>query len=104
MVPSLSENEGSARCGAGPPDPILPPALGEGLLPMVGEHPGLVHQPPDLVGTPDTGVVPEIPNPRNQIPKRGGDLCRARAAARSGQLETGRGHARHLVLVVALGV
>ena len=32
-------------------------AVREGVLPVVGEHPGLVHQPPALVGTPDPRVV-----------------------------------------------
>ena len=57
MVFALSENEGSARRGARPSDSVLSPALGKGLRAMAGEHSGLVHQPPDLVGPSDSGVV-----------------------------------------------
>ena len=38
---------------------FFPAALGESLRAMAREHSGLVHQPPDLVGASDTGVVPK---------------------------------------------
>ncbi len=38
---------------------ILPGALGEGLPPLARQHPGLVHQPPVVVGPPQTGMVPQ---------------------------------------------
>ena len=33
---------------------------------MAGEHSRLVHQPSSVVGTPDTGLVPEISNPKSK--------------------------------------
>src|SRR5205823_8802459 len=58
MVSALSKNKRGARCRARPFDPFFPAALGEGLCSMAGEHSGLVHQPADLVGPPDPGLVP----------------------------------------------
>ena len=46
----------STRCATGA-DPLRPAALGEDLLPLDGEHPRLVHQPPALVGPSDPGLV-----------------------------------------------
>src|SRR3954452_10868709 len=102
MVFALPENEGSARCGARASDSVLSPALGKGLRAMAGKHSGLVHQPPDLVGAPDTGMVPqaEVRGRRSEV----GGLCRIRAAGGRGELGTGPGHARYLVLVLALGL
>src|SRR3954463_9271708 len=100
MVFALPENAGGARRGARSPDPVLSPALGESLCAMAGEHSGLVHQPPDLVGTSHTGVVPEIPSSKSQIPKRREHLRRRRDAAGSGELAAGSRHARYLVLVL----
>ena len=66
MVPALSENKRSAGCRARSSDPLLSSALGKSLRAMAGEHSGLVHQPPDLVGPSDTGLVPEIANPKSK--------------------------------------
>src|SRR5438045_1947066 len=109
MVPALSEDERSARGGARSSGPLFSPALGKGLRAMAREHPGLVHQPPDLVGAPDTGVVPEseVGGRRSEVRGRRsevGDLCRAEGAAGSGELDSGSGYARYLVFVVALGL
>ena len=50
---------------------FFPSALGKSLRAVAGEHSGLVHQPPGLVGTSDSGVVPEakseIRNPKSEI-------------------------------------
>ena len=65
IEPRLSEQwflrypktEGSARGRARSFDPLLSRALGKGLRAMAGEHSGLVHQPPDLVGPSHSGLV-----------------------------------------------
>ena len=50
-------SRGASRGHRALPKNALPSAaLGEGLRPLDGQHPGLVHQPPALVGTPDSGV------------------------------------------------
>jgi hypothetical protein len=36
---------------------IIPPSGREDLLPLAGEHRTLVHQPPAVVGAPDSGLV-----------------------------------------------
>src|ERR1017187_2231166 len=59
MVFALSENGGSARGGARSSHPVLSGALGKSLRAMAREHPGLVYQPPGLVGASHPGVVPE---------------------------------------------
>ncbi len=41
---------------------FFPRALGKGLRAMARKHSGLVHQPANLVGTSNTGLVPEIGN------------------------------------------
>src|SRR5882762_10241553 len=104
MVSALPKNERSARTGARPSYPVLSRALGKSLRAMAGEHPRLVHQPPGVVGTPRTGVVPEIPNPKSQIPNRWGCLCRHQSTDRSGKLGPRSRHSRHMVFVVAMGV
>ncbi len=73
-------------------DPLLPATLGKGLRAMAGEHPGLVREPPGVVGPPGPGVVRA--GRRNP---RAARLTRRRVGA-------GRGHARHLVQLVAVGV
>ena len=65
---------------------------------MAGEHSGLVHQPPDLVGASHPGVVSQGER------KRAKDLRGLRAAAGPGELGAGSGHARHLVFLLALGL
>src|SRR5689334_18699317 len=91
MVFAISQDEGSARRGARSPDSLLPASLGESLRAMAGKHSRLVHQPADLVGSPDPGVVS---GRRNRRPTR---ISRLGLAA-------GPRHARYLVLVVALGL
>src|SRR5438309_1700702 len=91
MVFALSEDERSARGRKKASHSLLPEALGESLCAMAREYSGLVHQPPGLVGTSHTSVVPQW---RNQSSNR--------IAGR--RLETRRRYARHLVLVVAVGL
>ena len=47
---------------------FFPSALGESLCAMAGKYSRLVHQPAGVVGTPDTGLVPErkIRNPKSK--------------------------------------
>ncbi len=80
----------SARTGA---IQFPPRALGNGLRPLDGEHSGLVHQPPALVGPSDSGVVSRSKNPKSgrRHPRR------HRAAIRRGELGAGPRRARHLV-------
>ena len=53
----------SSRSQSGAPKDALPSgALGEDLRPLDGQHPGLVHQPPALVGAPGSGVAAEVSN------------------------------------------
>src|SRR5206468_2568777 len=66
MVFALPENAGSARRRARPSHPLLPSALGKSLRAMAGEHSGLVHQSPGMVGTPDTGVYRRSQNPSSK--------------------------------------
>src|SRR5690242_19316699 len=101
MVFALPENEGSARGGARSFDPLLPRALGKSLRPMAGEHSGLVHQPPGLVGTPNPGLVPASGKRKPETGKQRGSRPDRITGPR---METGRGHARHMVFVVAMGV
>src|SRR5713101_6425981 len=116
MVFALPENEGSARRRAQPSRPLLSCALGKSLRAMAGEHSGLVHQPPGVVGTPDTGVVPEIKIGRGKrvacetrecsrygcLYRREGHSCADRVAGR--RLDARSRHARYLVFIVAVGV
>jgi valyl-tRNA synthetase len=44
--------------------PVPSRALGQGLPALARQHPGLVHQPPALVGAPDPGLVPQGARPR----------------------------------------
>ena len=48
---------------------FFPVALGKSLRAMAGEHSGLVHQPPDLVGPSDTGVVSKDRNRGTRKPE-----------------------------------
>src|SRR6185295_20263209 len=75
---------------------ILPRTLDQHLQPLAGEHPGLVHIAPALVGPPDSRLV-----------RRGGKYLR-RTDGRRGAEESERqdtyprpGCAGHLVLVAA---
>ena len=85
------------RGGNERPHPLRARELGKHLFPVDGEHPGLVHQPADLVGPPHPGLV-----------RRGRQcLCRplrSRSARqpwhrRRSAAAPGRGRARHLVLL-----
>src|SRR6185503_4881889 len=69
MVPALPENKRSAGSRPRSPHSFLSSALGKSLRAVAREHSRLVHQPTGLVGTPDTGVVPqgEIRNPKSEI-------------------------------------
>src|SRR5712692_6937165 len=103
MVPALSENKRSARGRKKTSHPLLSRALGKSLRAMAREHSGLVHQPPGLVGTSDSGLVFETGNRKAESGEQK-YLCRHRTTARSGQLDARSRHARHLVFVVALGL
>ena len=46
---------------------VLSRALGESLRPLADQHPGLVHQPPALVGASDSGVVSQDALDRNAM-------------------------------------
>jgi hypothetical protein len=68
------------------------------LLPLDGEPAGLDHQPPDLVGSPDSCLVlPPDGRSRSMVDPPG--VCRVRLGP-----APGRGRARHLVLVGAVPV
>ena len=75
-------------------------AVGQHLQPLDGQHPGLVHQPPALVGPPDPGLVRQRrrtlrrPQRGRGAPARHGRRLQRPADAR-------RRRARHLVLVGA---
>ena len=87
---------------------FYPGALGEGLPPLARQHPGLVHQPPAVVGPPHPGVVPEGHRPgethRGRPPRSGEGARFARRPGRSGELGAGGGRARHLGVLLALAV
>ena len=78
---------------------VLPRALDLDLQPLAGEHPGLVHLAPALVGPPDPGLVR----------RRGKCLRRAHGRGSAAQkrkghkakLQARRRRARHLVLLAA---
>ena len=87
------------------PHPLRARELGEDLLPVDAQHPGLVHQPPAVVGPPDPRVVRR---------RRATSTSRARKRKRSAQAraklgrdvaaDARRGRARHLVLLGAVAV
>src|SRR5260370_237865 len=116
MVLALPENEGSTSGRKKTSHPFLSQALGKSLRAMVGEHSGLVHQPPGLVGTSDSSVVPESENCRGgcvgREPKESSrhgchyrrNLRRYRAAEGSAELATGRRHTRYLVFILDVGL
>src|ERR1700746_1680138 len=104
MVFAVSENERSTHRGARTSHSLLSRALGKSLFPMAREHPRLVHQPSGLVGSPNTGLVPENSKPGCQNTKIWGYLGRHRSTERFGELDARWGYARHLVLIVALGI
>ena len=91
-----------ARAAVGPSgcDSVSPRALGNGLPALAGEHSGLVHQPPALVGPSHSGLVSEAGTRkfRQSHPRR------HRAAVRRGELGAGPRRARHLVFELALAV
>ena len=92
---------GSARGGrTGESDSFSPGALGSGLPTLAGEHSGLVHQPPALVGPSHSGLVSEA-RTRNRWQSH---PRRHRAAVRRGELGAGPRRARHLVFELALAV
>ena len=64
----------SPRSGRGRHHPLPPRQVQEHLPPLAGEHQGLVHQPPALVGPPHTGMVSGGKRPRGDRrgPQRGG--------------------------------
>jgi len=64
MVAALSADRRSQGGGARWPHQILSGTLEQSLPPLAREHPGLVHQPPALVGTSHPGVVSEGAGPR----------------------------------------
>src|SRR2546423_3384133 len=109
MVFKISQNQRSARDGETTPHSLLSEALGKSLRAVDQKHSGLVHQPPGLVGPPNSGVVPSESEVGGQKCQSGSDsevrnLCWARAAERPRKLGAGRRHFRHLVLFVALGL
>ena len=73
---------------------ILPRALDQHLQPLAGEHPGLVHLAPAVVGPPDPGVV-----------RRAGKYLMSRVPKKKPEKANGKeadarpGRPRHLVLV-----
>ena len=87
------------RGGARRPHRVRAEALRAHLPALDGEHPRLVHQPPDLVGPPHPRLVLRRRGLRRDHRRGRGSgrlpLLRRRAAA-------GRGHPRHLVLVRAV--
>src|SRR6266853_295163 len=103
MVPALSENKRSARGRKKTSHPFLSEALGKSLRAMAGKHSGLVHQPPGLVGTSDTSLVSENGNRKTET-GNGKHLRRHRTARRFRELGARSGHARHVVLVLVVGV
>ncbi len=70
------------RRGALRQDQVRPRQLGQHLLPLAGEHPGLVHQPPDLVGPPHSRLV-RRGRQRLRRALRGGGARQARPRRRS---------------------
>jgi hypothetical protein len=71
--------------------------LGQHLQPVDEQHPGLVHQPPALVGPPDPGLVR-----RARPGLRGAQRSRGTGPGRPGKhAQARRRRARHLVLVGA---
>ena len=98
MVPEVSACRGSARRGRRERRDSFPSrALGDGLPALAGEHPGLVHQPPALVGTSHPGVV-------SRKTESGETPRRYRPTLRSGKLGAGPRRARHLVFELALAL
>ena len=108
VVAALSARRGGQGGGARRAHQVLSGALDEGLPALAREHPGLVHQPPALVGPPHSGVVSPGARPREahrgRPPRSGEGACVARRPRRSGELGAGGGRARHLGLVLALAV
>jgi isoleucyl-tRNA synthetase len=74
-----------------------PQPLRQGVPPLALQHPGLVHQPPDLVGPPDPGVVPQGDRRDLGGPGRAGP-----GEGRAREVAARRGRARHLVLLLAV--
>src|ERR1700730_7030785 len=101
MVPALSKNNGNARRRARSSHSFLSRALGKGLRAMAREYSRLVHQPPGLVGPPHTGMVPES---GKRKPKTGKQKHSRADRIAGRRMEARRGHARHLVFVLALGL
>ena len=82
--------------------PLRPRALGEDLLRMDAQHRGLVHQPPDLVGTPNPRLVRRR-RQRLRRAQRGRGPREVRAAGLA-RARAGPRRARHLVLVGAVAL
>ena len=108
VVAALSKGRGGQVGCSRRPHPLPSRALVQGLPPLAREHPGLVHQPAALVGSPDTGLVPQGPGPRPadrgrpEGPRQGPRLHAG--AARSRELGPGGRRPRHVGLVVAVAV
>jgi valyl-tRNA synthetase len=77
---------------------VPPRTLDQDLPPLAGKHPGLVRQPPALVGPPHSGLVPQRRRP--QRPEE--PACLPHGPRRRRQLGTGSRRARHVGFLLAL--
>ena len=108
VVAALSARRGGQGGGARRPHQVPSGALVQGLPALAREHPGLVHQPPALVGPSHSRLVSQRARPREahrgRSPRSGQGACVARRPRRSAELGAGGGRARHVGLVLALAV
>ena len=108
VVAALPKDRGGKGRRARWADPLPPGTLVQGISPLAREHPGLVHQPPAVVGAPDSGLVPQGARSR---PADGGGLegsCEGTRLDRrpEGPRELGPGgrRPRHVGLILALAL
>ena len=86
------------------PHPLRAGQLGQDLLPVDAQHPGLVHQPPAVVGASHPGLVRRRRQHLRRARRGGGGGTGPRPPWARGRAAPGRGRARHLVLLGAVAV
>ena len=86
-APGQVDRAGRARGRGARRGEVLPRALGQHLQPVAGEHPGLVHLAPALVGSPDSRPGTTMPGTSTSPRDEAAAQAQARAAGKTGTLQ-----------------